>query len=206
MELGRKLQELIKEVQKYVDEQAKAHKKVWTCGIRACVCCCHLNWLRSSLQLQRCHTGPLFSLFRHKVKVKSLWFPLDFSPLSRLVFGRGKGNSWYHRERTWRELFREALFYTSLSLRPPRWNAHHSLIFHAWSDGVHYSWKWVAPCVTKRPSWLLFFTSPQSPFLPTLCSFSKSHRRSVNYRNKHPFGEKGSKLQRWFCSAAMFTL
>lgn len=28
MELVRKLQELIKEVQKYVDEQAKAHKKV----------------------------------------------------------------------------------------------------------------------------------------------------------------------------------
>lgn len=40
MELVRKLQELIKEVQKYVDEQAKAHKKVrkWTimenCGIQ----------------------------------------------------------------------------------------------------------------------------------------------------------------------------
>lgn len=40
MELVRKLQELIKEVQKYVDEQAKAHKKVrsWrimeNCGIQ----------------------------------------------------------------------------------------------------------------------------------------------------------------------------
>lgn len=29
MELVRKLQELIKEVQKYVEEQAKNHKKVW---------------------------------------------------------------------------------------------------------------------------------------------------------------------------------
>lgn len=33
MELVRKLQELIKEVQKYVEEQSKAHKKVRTFGV-----------------------------------------------------------------------------------------------------------------------------------------------------------------------------
>lgn len=32
MDLARKLQELIKEVQKYIEEQAKAHKKVRSCS------------------------------------------------------------------------------------------------------------------------------------------------------------------------------